>query len=214
MLVYCITNKLNGKKYVGQTRVSLESRWKRHCWNCTHTNNMAIALAIKKYGKENFAIEKLCDCSTLEELCAKEREHIAALSTLVPNGYNLTKGGEHTVHAQETIDRIAAKNRGKKVSQETRDKLRIAGLGRKMTPSQLAAHTLRMQGKKPGTMAIENSRAACAKTYSLLSQDGNKVSVVNMRTFCFANGLSPQKMCEVVKAKRTQHKGWRLAPPG
>lgn len=30
MLVYAITNQLDGKKYVGQTRRTLEARWKEH----------------------------------------------------------------------------------------------------------------------------------------------------------------------------------------
>lgn len=32
MIVYLITNLVNGKRYVGQTRESLSLRWQRHVW--------------------------------------------------------------------------------------------------------------------------------------------------------------------------------------
>ena len=59
--IYKITNKINGKIYVGQTTKSLNERFQKHCWGTTQNDkyhlNMAIKKAIKKYGKENFAIE-------------------------------------------------------------------------------------------------------------------------------------------------------------
>lgn len=68
MIVYLITNLVNGKKYVGQTHQTLAKHWSRHCWLSTSKSRMPIAMAIAKYGKENFTIQKLCDCSTQEEM--------------------------------------------------------------------------------------------------------------------------------------------------
>jgi group I intron endonuclease len=59
--IYKITNKLNGKIYVGQTIKSLEDRFQKHCCGTSAKDkyhfNMAIKKAIRKYGKDNFTIE-------------------------------------------------------------------------------------------------------------------------------------------------------------
>ena len=66
--IYCITNKINGKKYIGQTTETIHKRWIRHI---NAHSNMAISKAIDKYGKENFEIKELlcATCNTKKELC-------------------------------------------------------------------------------------------------------------------------------------------------
>lgn len=91
--IYLITNLLNSKKYVGQTIGSIEKRFSRHCWLCTSKNNMPIAVAIKKYGKQNFKIELLEQVDTLEEANEKEVFWSLYYNTMSPNGYNLKVGG-------------------------------------------------------------------------------------------------------------------------
>lgn len=91
MIIYRITNMVNGKMYVGQTTRSLSQRWREHCSNssgCTYLHN-----AITKYGKENFKVEQIDIALDQEELDYKERQYIMCYNTLVPNGYNLTDGG-------------------------------------------------------------------------------------------------------------------------
>jgi len=53
--------------------------------------------AIRKHGKEKFAVEvlEICDVKDLDEFEAK---HIKENNTMFPNGYNLTKGGKTTEH--------------------------------------------------------------------------------------------------------------------
>lgn len=66
--IYLITNKINNKKYVGQSK-DIERRWKEHILK---EKNTMIHNAIKKYGKENFDFKILELCS-LEQLTEKER---------------------------------------------------------------------------------------------------------------------------------------------
>jgi group I intron endonuclease len=91
MIVYLVTNTINGKRYVGQTSQSLERRWflHQHRKSCK-----ALHSAINKYGAENFTIEVLFSPPTREQAGELEIEYIDRYNTKAPNGYNLTQGGE------------------------------------------------------------------------------------------------------------------------
>ena len=90
MYLYKITNQINGKKYIGITN-DYKKRWSNH--RCGNNKTMPIAHAIKKYGKDNFVFEIIEKNLTLEEANQKEIEMIEHENTLVPNGYNVSKGG-------------------------------------------------------------------------------------------------------------------------
>lgn len=92
MYVYKITNKINNKLYIGITN-DYKKRWSNH--KCCNSPNMVIARAIKKYGVDNFVFEILFSGLSIEEAEEKEIELISSLNTLVPNGYNVEKGGRH-----------------------------------------------------------------------------------------------------------------------
>lgn len=102
--IYLITNKINGKKYVGQTRTTIEKRYKEHKRNSMHSkgkNSKPLYIDIQKYGKENFYIESLCEIesSDINELVSKlnqkEKEFIAKLNTIKPNGYNVHRASNN-----------------------------------------------------------------------------------------------------------------------
>ena len=90
MVVYKLTNTDNGKIYVGQTRFTVEKRFKEHA-----RAESFIGDAIRKYGEEQFMIEVLETCETREEAYELEIFFIAKFNCMAPNGYNLTKGGIH-----------------------------------------------------------------------------------------------------------------------
>lgn len=87
--IYRITNKVNGKSYIGQTRNTVEFRWRQHI---NAKDNKYFHKAIKKYGVENFKLETL-ECCNVEDLDSREIYYIAKYNTFGENGYNLTKGG-------------------------------------------------------------------------------------------------------------------------
>ena len=89
--IYCITNNINGKQYVGQS-VDIEKRMSDHI----HADsNSKIHQAIVKYGVQNFRFEPLIRCSP-EELDEQEVKFIRLLGTY-ENGYNQTRGGQSHV---------------------------------------------------------------------------------------------------------------------
>ena len=82
--IYKITNKINGKNYIGQS-VHIERRWQEHCLPSARS---AIAKAIQKYGKNNFSFEILEQC-TIGELDNREDYYMKKYNSLTPNGYNV-----------------------------------------------------------------------------------------------------------------------------
>ena len=93
-VIYKITNKVNGKIYIGQTIKDVKERFYQHCARITGEAvlNMAIHRAIFKYGKENFTLEVL---ETIDSSLLNEREqywisHFDSYN----NGYNSTEGGQ------------------------------------------------------------------------------------------------------------------------
>lgn len=85
--IYKITKKENGKSYIGQSN-DIERRIKEH----QYKTDLAIELAIHKYGIDAFNYEVLEQCS-LEELDAKEIYWIQYYNTFKGFGYNCNKGG-------------------------------------------------------------------------------------------------------------------------
>jgi group I intron endonuclease len=68
--VYKITNNVNGKFYVGKTVKTVQNRFCNHCYDAIKRNSTTyLHRAIRKYGKENFIVEKieLCNNENLNE---------------------------------------------------------------------------------------------------------------------------------------------------
>jgi len=93
MIVYLITNKINGKRYVGQTTKTLEHRFSAHQYAPRGVSYLYNA--IKKYGPENFSAETLVVVRTKEDMDFYEKFLIKEFDLRNPEiGYNITEGGE------------------------------------------------------------------------------------------------------------------------
>ncbi len=102
-----IKNKINHKKYIGQTRSHLKNqkgsyrkygmqrRFSSHCSAALRGRNGCplLCAAIRKYGKENFYIEALLYCD-LKLLDSYETKFIKMYDTTnIKYGYNVALGG-------------------------------------------------------------------------------------------------------------------------
>jgi group I intron endonuclease len=106
--IYLVTNKINGKQYVGQT-ITKHSR---------HGHGHALRDAYKKYGHSMFIYEHLTQGNLTEnQLDCFEKFWIDVFDTLAPNGYNLEGGGKRGKYVYH------APSLGKKASEETRAKM-------------------------------------------------------------------------------------------
>ena len=137
-VIYCYTNKINGKRYVGQTIQKLRKRHGQHL-----SGKQLIDKKLKQYGVENFKLEvlHLADIYSIDML---EKHYIICLNTIVKNGegYNISSGGSNgNVWINKTDEEIEEIKRkmseakkgkyigennhsfGKRKSEETRRKL-------------------------------------------------------------------------------------------
>ncbi len=123
-IIYKITNRVNGKVYVGQTIQPLKYRKKDHL-NCIEKlSRLVLYKAFKKYGKDNFLWEEIDHADTKEELDTKEKHYIEFFNAMDRrHGYNMTFGGEGGRHPDEVRRRISASNKGRIKSEIERKRL-------------------------------------------------------------------------------------------
>lgn len=84
--IYLTTNKVNGKKYIGQHYGEIEDNYLG--------SGVNLAKAIKKYGKNNFSKEILHLCQSREDADKWEQYYIDLFNAVESeNFYNLSYGG-------------------------------------------------------------------------------------------------------------------------
>lgn len=128
--IYKITNLINGKTYVGQSKDPTR-RWKEHKWDAFNPNckeNSAIHRAFLKYGIDNFQFTII---GWFEDYNEKEKQYIKEFNSLYPNGYNLTEGGEEPPHS------YGEKHHNSKYNQQLVDNIIDDLLSKKYTQKQI-----------------------------------------------------------------------------
>ena len=102
--IYKITNKINGKSYIGQTIQNVKERFYQHCaTKCSQAIlNMVIHKAINKYGKSNFTIEVIEEVESTN-LNDREKYWIRYYDSY-NNGYNSTEGGQDGIKLFKNLD--------------------------------------------------------------------------------------------------------------
>lgn len=173
-IIYCVTNKVNGKRYIGQTTGTLSKRWKGHISD--KTGCRVFKIAIDKYGVENFSVCEIDRAYDKDSLNALETHYIKLYETRSRDkGYNLNPGGNSGPQHPETVQRRAAALRGRPLSKEHCEKLSISHIGikrsdesrkkqsesakgikRPRTPEHAAKLAEAMRGKKRGPQSDEH----------------------------------------------------------
>lgn len=163
----------NNKRYIGITSQIPSKRWR----NGKGYKKCLFLNAIKKYGWNNIKHEILFDNLTKEEAEQKEIELIAFYkSNQREFGYNIENGGNCLgTHSKDTKEKISKALKGKcksklavehskqgllnfyrtygtpkgrKISAETKEKLRKANKGHKITPEQKLKQCMALRGER------------------------------------------------------------------
>lgn len=130
MEIYKITDLTTGKIYVGQTTRTTEERFKEHM-----KADSLLGRAIRAHGVENFKIEVLEKCETIEQLNEREPYWIKYFDCLAKKGLNLTSGGNNGWEFAEEVKRqISITMTGRKQTDEHRENSSKAQQKRWMDP--------------------------------------------------------------------------------
>lgn len=179
-VIYLRTNRINGKKYVGQA-TTIRFKERQYKWACLSQpySGEVINRARAKYGIDNFGFEILKECDD-KELDYWEKYYVKELNTKVPNGYNMTDGGEGTSgysypRTEEWRKRNSEANKGKKRSEETKRKISEGHKGlvrsqetrKKMSKSKL--------GIKFSNEHLDNLIEKCGKCVLQIDKVSNEI---------------------------------------
>lgn len=144
MQIYRILNIITGKSYIGKSANYLK-RWITHKNNAKLKINRRLYDSINFHGEEKFSIsliEELTNCRR-DEIDDRERYWIKKFNTLIPNGYNMTIGGEggNTLvgwsnEEKRKLWNLQAQNRnGYKHSEYTKQLISAGHIGKKLSNS-------------------------------------------------------------------------------
>jgi len=223
MIVYKVTNTINGKVYIGYTTKTLEERKQAHQHKANTKSNIhyfyLFKQAIRKYGMESFIWETICKCVSIEECCEKEIHFIKEYNTISPNGYNLTEGGNGGIASQEIKDKISKSV--KKYWSENKEEHPWfdIGSGTRSKWANKAWETKRNNGYEPvsGFKRSAESKQKMSET----KNEKNKVDWINIITgeeISLSNtkmseytGLSKSTFCHIKNGRQKKTKcGWTL----
>ena len=104
--IYKITNKANGKVYIGKTDRGIRERWNAHVSSSFRPDcreyEFKFHRAIRKYGKNAFKIEIIDDVEDVNEAGLREQYWISFYDS-IKSGYNTTCGGEGSLRYSDEL---------------------------------------------------------------------------------------------------------------
>lgn len=175
MIIYQIENIINGKIYIGQTIQKFKNRIRAHKHDALNAK-YPIQRAIAKYGFDNFTFKIICECTNQSELNLMERFFIWAYGSAIQElGYNLELGG----------------NKGKSVSNKSRQKMSAAQIMRFAKPEEKEKHSIIMKRRFSDPKEKENT---------------SKTTKEAMKKFCGENHPNSMLTWKAVSQIREEYK--------
>lgn len=142
----------SGKSYVGITTGKFQIRLKNHYRAAINGNPSVVYAAWRKHGEPVAKVLAVIDPSLLLET---EVAAIRSFNTLVPNGYNMTAGGEESpTKRPEIAARVSASLKGRIRSESHKENIRIAVQGKVLSEEHK---------RKISNSLLGNTRASALK---------------------------------------------------
>lgn len=162
--VYCHTNRINGKKYIGITSQRPERRWSN---GRGYVNNEYFYRSIQKYGWHNFQHEILYTDLSKEEAESIEINLISEYGCTDPQkGYNIEQGGNGTEKFTDEIkSKISKALTGHAVSDSTKRKISESKRGKESPKKgkKLSAEQIEKNQKSHIGQMAWNKGKVCGK---------------------------------------------------
>lgn len=236
MIVYEAVNNINGKKYVGQTILSLSKRRSIHKSKAINGSKLLFHKALREHGFNSFRWRVLCECNSKLELSEKEEVFIKIFDTMEPNGYNMYKGYNGvTETAREKIrqkklgvprteitkQRISNSligtvswNKGRSTPNDVRRKISFSrsGVTAKEKHHMWGKHHSKETREKIGKSHFglyDGNKNPNAKRYLIIEPNGEERIIDCLKTYCVKNKLCYTTMIGYVIKKGKSHKGYK-----
>lgn len=166
--IYKITNNINNKVYIGQTKNSVNRRWTEHKRDSKKNNNdFVLYRAMRKYGFDNFIVETIEFDVPLDKLNEREVYWIKFYDSFnSEKGYNLTSGGGQNTKISDSTKEKHRQNAlmgitGHKhlpteevYNKEVREKISKGNKGKKMSEESKRKLSESLKGKKCSQKSI------------------------------------------------------------
>lgn len=178
----------NGKSYIGITSTSLGRRTVLHRSQAKNMIAGHLQRAIRKYGFSSIIIEVIGTTEDWNSLCEMEKLAIAEFNTLSPNGYNMTPGGDGQLGGKFNVGRACCEAKRKKISDaqkgrvfsnEHREKLSAARIGRKFN-SHTEDHRLKIAAALKGKNRVGHPSVFKGKPWSESRRKAHEDRIVHL----------------------------------
>jgi len=201
--IYKLTNKINGKIYIGQAK-DVAQRWRAHKAAAKYKKPTQIVHhAIIKYGLDNFIFEVIFGCKNQDDINWAEEYFIQYYDSL-NNGYNLTNGGSVAPKTDEWKKKISQIKMGHEVTKETREKLSKSHTGKKLSDNTKNKLSKILKGKIKSKEHIKHLSQSLKGNQNCLGKQ-NSLGYKHTEE-------AKEKIGAAVKGKSTVYKGktWKI----
>lgn len=218
MIIYLVTNTVNGKQYVGQTTRTIVWRWRGHLSCARRGSMLPLHCAIRKYGSQAFSVTIVQKCSTQVELDSAEVHWISELRT-TKTGYNLAEGGvnsrilrgkNHPHFGKHLTDEHRAKlsiaHTGKTMSEAARQQMSRSQRGRKHSAESRAKISLGLMGRPCGETTRRKIGQRTSRSIRQLSPDGQFIKEWQSITEAASTlGYARTNLVKALKCQKPYH---------
>lgn len=228
MLIYRIINLVNEKSYIGLDSTDEPNRVKYHFF--AKRRRTIIEKAITKHGFENFKVEILQRCSSMEELNEAEVFWISYYETTNTKfGYNILPGGRgyklsDIKDDKRRNDMLKSRLRGfrKKWEGKTLEfKRKSTEHLRSLSANAKRSNTLKnywtdeansnhiIERRKRMAIGWAKKNNEYEKPYVIISPDNREFKTISLYEMCSDLNISAKMMRKVAKGELKHYKGWK-----